>query len=55
MTVVPRDNRVRLPKDFVVVKGFAGAGAGTWLRHIGDHLVVWARGNQEIKPGERGS
>ena len=42
--MVPMNNKVRLPKDFVVVVPSAQKFKGTWLQPVGDHPVVLVQG-----------
>ena len=43
LRVVPMDNSVVLPKDFVCISGLDGGAVGKWLKEVGDHPVVWAQ------------
>ena len=45
------EGQMRLPKDFVILKGITGQSVGQWLDPIGDHPVVIAKGVASVQAG----
>jgi hypothetical protein len=52
--VVPMDENVHLPKDFVAYRGIKAPQQGQWLEKVGDHPIVWAPTQACRQPHESG-